>query len=253
MRPAEDTCGQCHKATEWHGDQLLVKHHFQSDEENTPSINVLLMKTGGTTVEGHATGIHWHANPDATVTYLTTDDKRQRIPWVKMTAADGSEKVYFTEDFEESMLATGTLRTMDCLDCHNRPSHAFQGLEEAVDLALASGRISRELSSIRAVAIDALSQDWSADEGITAIERTLRQHYANATDGGTSPAPELVDSAVRELQRIWTHNVFRITVSPGTRTRVSTVTTAVCVVMTTNIGQRMKSPASPWIVKSATR
>ena len=36
---------------------------------------------------------------------------------------------------------------MDCMDCHNRPSHTFELPERALDEAMAAGHISAKLPS----------------------------------------------------------------------------------------------------------
>ena len=59
------------------------------------------------------------AMPDA------TDEDRQNIPWIRVTdVASGTAKVFRTEEFTGEP-PRDRIRTMDCIDCHNRPAHAF--------------------------------------------------------------------------------------------------------------------------------
>ena len=45
-------------------------------------------------------GIHWHVSDTERVEYYATDDKRQEIPWMRVTnLADGTSRVFRTEEF----------------------------------------------------------------------------------------------------------------------------------------------------------
>jgi hypothetical protein len=52
-----------------------------------------------------------------------------------------------------AQLGGGEHRTMDCMDCHNRPTHAFELPDRALDQAMAQGRISPELPYINKQAL----------------------------------------------------------------------------------------------------
>jgi hypothetical protein len=124
LRPAKDTCGHCHSPDDYIGDRLRVVSTHQEDEENTPIYSVLSMHVGGGNDGGK--GIHsWHVSDDKTTTYLATDAERQEIPVVCVTDSKGEVTEYRADGVEvsEELLASGEWRTMDCIDCHNRPSH----------------------------------------------------------------------------------------------------------------------------------
>ena len=56
LRPARETCEQCHWPQRFAGDKLLVRTKFADDEKSTPQVTVLLLKIGGqagTDVRGH--------------------------------------------------------------------------------------------------------------------------------------------------------------------------------------------------------
>ena len=90
----------------------------------------LKMKIGGTFSElGLAEGIHWHINPNVDISYYSNDEKNLSIPWVKYTnKKTGKSVIYQNEDnpLEESEIDPNLLHTMDCMDCHNRPSHSYR-------------------------------------------------------------------------------------------------------------------------------
>jgi hypothetical protein len=72
------------------------------------------------------------------------DEKRETIGVVELTRPDGS-----TSTFKAPNAAQGTSwRTMDCVDCHNRPTHIYRTPEDEIDLAMAEGRIDRTLPFI---------------------------------------------------------------------------------------------------------
>ncbi len=64
LRPAQDTCEECHWPRKFWGAQLKTFTHFGSDEQNTPRAITLLIKVGGgdPTLGPAGGGIHWHMN-----------------------------------------------------------------------------------------------------------------------------------------------------------------------------------------------
>src|SRR5207248_3067342 len=83
LRPAQETCEQCHWPEKFFGAQLKVFDHYMYDEQNTPREVRLLIKTGGGSPQnGVVSGIHWHMNIASEITYVTTDRQHQVIPWV---------------------------------------------------------------------------------------------------------------------------------------------------------------------------
>ena len=85
LRPAPETCEQCHWPEKFFGAQLKVFNHYAYDEKNTPrQIRMLINVGGGSPATGLVTGIHWHMNIANEVTYIATDDHRQVIPWVRI-------------------------------------------------------------------------------------------------------------------------------------------------------------------------
>ena len=47
LRPARETCEQCHWPEKFHGDKFLVRTKYADDEANTASTTVLVLKIGG--------------------------------------------------------------------------------------------------------------------------------------------------------------------------------------------------------------
>ncbi len=95
LRPASQTCEQCHWPRRFWGAQLKVFNHFASDEANTPRQVRLLIKTGGgdPNLGSEAAGIHWHMNIANKIEYKS-DPKRQNISWVRRTDRNGNVTEY---------------------------------------------------------------------------------------------------------------------------------------------------------------
>jgi hypothetical protein len=164
------------------------------------------MKIGGGNPEyGRAEGIHWHMNIANTVEYIARDEKRQDIPWIRVTDSEGNVTVFESqsEPLTPEELEEAEVRQMDCIDCHNRPSHIYNAPARAVNLAMSTGRISTDLPFIKRTATAILTAEHeTSEEALTAIEDSLRIEY----DGSADPA--LVTQAVEAVQSIYETNFF---------------------------------------------
>ncbi len=205
LRPARDTCEQCHWPTKHVGDKLSVRTKFADDETNTESKTVLLMKVGGQ--QGSAsTGIHWHVDRGVQIRYLS-DRSRQNIYDIEMTTADGKKRVYKTD-----AAPTGPTewRTMDCVDCHNRPSHTFYPADKEVNNAMQDGRIDKTLPFIKREAMRVLQEGQyaSKEEAQAGIAREVEGFYKTSyADVATAKAAQ-IKAAGTALGEIYSWNVF---------------------------------------------
>ncbi len=86
LRPAQETCEQCHWPSISPGEKEVVNTYFKSDEQNTRWTIALLHedRRRQSATEEPAGGIHWHMNIANEITYAATDTLRQTIPWVRM-------------------------------------------------------------------------------------------------------------------------------------------------------------------------
>jgi nitrate/TMAO reductase-like tetraheme cytochrome c subunit len=207
MRPARDVCGTCHWAGKGFGNVVRAKREYADDETNTETMTILLLGVGGPglpATSGRA--IHWHADPRVRIEFISSDHERQTIPYVSVTDAQGNVREYTADGTKPEDLAKGERRVMDCIDCHNVVAHRISPTaEQAVDTAIAAGRITRSLPFVRREAVRLVKADHaSVDEGVTAIGRELRAFYASRSgvDSGQ------LDNAVSSLQSIYRRNVF---------------------------------------------
>jgi nitrate/TMAO reductase-like tetraheme cytochrome c subunit len=208
LRPARDTCEQCHWPEKFHGDKVRVIREYGDDEANTESATTLRMHIGGIAPGvGVASGIHWHVSEANRIEYIATDDKRQVIPWVRLTDGRGKDIVYRAEGVTDEQLAQGERRTLDCVDCHNRPAHTFAwSAERAVDDAITAGAIDRTLPFARRQTVAAIKAPYaSKDEALRGIADALTSYYRANPAGAT---PEAVAKAVDAARRLYLRNVF---------------------------------------------
>src|SRR5664279_4770715 len=211
LRPARETCEQCHWPQRFTGDKFLVNTSYKDDEKNTPQKDVLLLKVGGRTWQG-SVGIHGrHLADNARIRYISTDNERQTIPVVYYTDDKGKTTEFISTDTKptQQQLDKGEHRTMDCVDCHNRPTHAFDIPENAVDKQMSIGRISPELPYIRKKAVEVLKVNYSArDVAQQSIKEELNKFYRTNYPQIYQTRRTLVEQAGEEVAAIYLRNIF---------------------------------------------
>jgi len=181
LRPARETCEQCHWPGKHFGDKVRVFGRFRSNEANTPMYSAMVLRTGGGSLDmGRHGGIHWwHIESDNTIRYLATDDRRLEIGWVELTTPEGEVRSY-TRDGEEppSTDAIASARTMDCIDCHNRPTHEFPPPAKAMDWVLETHSEMGELPYYKREALRLVETPYSTrSAGIEAVRVGLSDYY----------------------------------------------------------------------------
>jgi hypothetical protein len=212
LRPARETCEECHWPQKFYGAQLLQIPYFRYDETNTSDQINLMMKTGGGSSRlGQSAGIHWHMIIDNSITFAARDEQQQDIAWFKVVGAFGQEREYTSLDkpISREELAKLPKHTMDCMDCHNRPTHVFTPPDRAVDLALNNGSIKKDLPWIKKVATEALMAPYSDSE---TARREIRDRIFNfyATSYPDTYASRATDlqEAVTIATGIYSRTVF---------------------------------------------
>lgn len=212
LRPARETCERCHWPQKFHGEQLKVVTKFSEDEKNTPLKTVVLMKTGGGDKEsGIAEGIHWHMNIANQINYIAVDSARQIIPWVRLVDLRGNMTEFFSTDSPVPLdsLKKFPIRTMDCMDCHNRPTHIYRLPDEAIDLAMLAGFINPKLPYVKKVSLELLTQDYKDHPStLEKIEKGLVDYYKTNYDYIYVAKQEDIRKAAGKLKEIYSSNVF---------------------------------------------
>lgn len=212
LRPAQETCEQCHWPEKFFGAQLKVITRFGHDEKNSVrQIRSLLRTGGGSPTSGINSGIHWHMNIGNEVWYGASDPQRQKIPWVRIKDRQGKVTEYFDRSVSltAEQLKKLDIRRMDCIDCHNRPSHIFRDPDGAVDLALLAGLIDSTLPYVKRQAVHALSQSYSTKEDAkNSIATALDAFYLKQYPKVHEERRDAIKKAVSEVQKIYQTNIF---------------------------------------------
>lgn len=204
LRPAQDTCEKCHWPEKSHGNVEINYEHFLSDKKNTPYAARMLLHVNKPGADGHAGGIHWHASKTERVEYYASDDKRQEIPWMRVTnLTDNSTRVFRVDTFKGEPPAD-KIRVMDCMDCHNRPAHVFPTANDAVEHAMLRGTLSTKIPNIKRLAVQAITQE-KITTGAEAPQKIAEFLRSKVTDPALTPD---VDGAIKELQGIFATSIF---------------------------------------------
>jgi len=211
LRPARETCEQCHWPQRFSGDKFIVKTDYKDDEKNTPETTALVLKIGGRTWQG-SVGIHGrHLDQGSRIRYIATDEQRQVIPVVYYTDDKGKTVEYVSTDIKVSkeQLAKSEKRVMDCIDCHNRPTHAFELPESAVDLRIYRGLISAELPFIKKKAVELLKADYpDRDTAQKKIVEGVTSYYRSTYPDIYNTKRALVEQSAGNVAGIYMQNIF---------------------------------------------
>jgi nitrate/TMAO reductase-like tetraheme cytochrome c subunit len=226
LPPVTDTCLRCHSLESITANggpvKLVLRPTYAQDKSNTRAIvAVVLRPVGLTTADGSAEagssddanprGVHWHVQQN--VTYTSSDIRSQTIDTVQVTNEDGTKTDYIsaakvglsvnaTPDITK-LQADTNLRTMDCLDCHNRAGHGTPTPAQAIDISMSSGTISPALPFIKKNAVAVLDADYaSIDEADKAIDG-LRSTYQTTYSTLATKYADKLDEAITEIKSIY--------------------------------------------------
>ncbi len=200
LRPARETCEKCHWPEKFLGNVDVTFDHYLSDKKNTAYSVRLLLKVNNGRPGSPLAGIHWHVSKDSSVEYYAADEKRQDIVWMRVTnKKNGTQKIYRNEEFKGEPPA-GTIRMMDCIDCHNRPAHVFPTANDAIEKSLALGTLPATLPNIKRTAVQAMLQkDLTTASAPAKIAEFIKTKYQGSPE---TPA------AVAAVQQIYAETIF---------------------------------------------
>jgi hypothetical protein len=205
LRPARETCEACHWPQKYGEDRLRVIDKFGDDETNSPNKTVLLMKIGG---GNHGIGIHGtHLGVGVKIRYGYSDVQRQTIPWIEYNGPAG--KTVYRADGAPADAKGLTVREMDCMDCHNRPSHGYKLPDRAVDDAMVAGDLSTSLPFAHKKSIEILKAGYLNTEAATArIPAAFEAFYRDTYPAIYKDRQPEVERSARNLLAIYNRNVF---------------------------------------------
>jgi mono/diheme cytochrome c family protein len=202
LRPARETCEQCHTPSKFSGEQVKTVASFASDLANTKESYTLVLKVGGGD-SGVADGIHWHIS--SKVWYVPMDAERLQIGWVREEKPDGTVKEYINP--ADAAILTpefiaANKRLMDCVDCHNRTGHDFQSPEQLIDQALQDGSIDTSLPFIKKEALSIFNSTSANLKLLDSNLDNIRQYYQVNYPGMFEVSSAKIDQAVAKLKEI---------------------------------------------------
>jgi len=209
LRPARETCLECHWPEKFYTTRLKYEQHFLADSLNTEWNIQLKMKTGGHHSSTNLQeGIHWHINPNVKIEYISSSPSNEEIPWVRYIDLQTNDTIIYEDTWmplEEEDIVNSTPRTMDCMDCHNRPSHNYLQPSQFVDKSISSGEIP-QLPHIKYVAMELLRDPYSSlDTALYNIDQTIRlyyqENYPNLSDS-------MVIQAIEGISKGYRKNIF---------------------------------------------
>lgn len=209
LRPAREVCEVCHRPGLLHGNRIRVIQRFEPDRENTLTHTVLNLRVGGGDAPGmDAHGIHWHVSQNNEIRYQATDHKREEIVWVELTSDDGERRVWTRSGtfVDEAGIDEESTRLMDCVDCHNRPTHVYLPPDKALDQWMKDGLLDRSIPWIRKISEEVITRKYTSSEaamdGIAALPGLYRERYPTDWDAHG----DKVEATVPVLQEI--HSLF---------------------------------------------
>jgi len=189
-----ETCEQCHARERAISPRLRVIPSFKDDETNTRTSTVLLMRI--------ATIHTAHLGPGVHIRYAAADQKRQTIPWVEYTNQAATRSYLASGTKADSVRSLPTFE-MQCVDCHNRASHAFELPDRAVNQAMAGGQISPSLPFVKKESLELLKGD-----GPEKISPALSAFYLQKYPDVAARQSAEIHRAGEALAAIYQRNVF---------------------------------------------
>jgi hypothetical protein len=213
LRPARETCERCHWPQKFYTYHQKNEIHFLPDEKNTQWNIDLTLKLGARHSSlGLSEGIHWHINPDVRVEYIAADSSRQDIPWVRYTNLKTGEQQTFVDEEDppdSTLIATGEKRIMDCMDCHNRPSHDYRPPSFFVNSQIITDSIPKALPEIKSLSMELCEPEYgTTDSAMKAIARSIESFYNGNYPEVAEHDSVLIQRAIHGLQSAYKQNIF---------------------------------------------
>ena len=209
LRPAEETCKQCHSPGKYFSAIDFRRSYFLTEAGNKRWNMRMLLNIGGGDRQSY--GVHSHMNLDQEIYYAADDDKRQKISWIRSVDKRGHEMVFNSPDskYKEKMPAAAKIRKMDCIDCHNRPTHQFFAPYRLINEGMQYGKIDPNLPEIKEKCMEALSKKYATKKGgAKIIHAGLIQFYRRRHPEIFSAKPIQLERSIRYLLEAYSQNIF---------------------------------------------
>jgi len=208
LRPARETCANCHQPNRQSGSKLAFRVHFKSDEANTPQVTAMMFHLGGEErATGRWSGIHSHASTRQEIRYEVLDVHRAVIG--KIQKLEGGKVVKEWLPPKEQTGSVQEMRVMDCTDCHNRATHVYDASPEAaVTRALTEGRLDRKVPWIYAVGTGALAKAKPPRDRAEAYFREALEAGYTRDHAAQKPPAQVLEESAKALAALYLRNVY---------------------------------------------
>ena len=101
------------------------------------------------------------------------------------------------------------IRKMDCIDCHNRPSHIYKNPNIEINAFLASGAIDKSLPFIKMLGVQTLENYvYSRENSENDIRKYLYNYYDKNFPEISKNKKESLDKSIKSLSEIFSNNYF---------------------------------------------
>ena len=101
------------------------------------------------------------------------------------------------------------VRVMDCVDCHNRPTHIYKPAATALDDAMTAGKIPTDLPYFHREAMAVLTAEYDSKElALEEINRQMQAFYAEQHPEVIEEYSQPLETAIKGVQTIYHDNVF---------------------------------------------
>jgi hypothetical protein len=204
--PATQTCENCHWPQKFAGVTLRVINKYAEDEANTRTQTVLMMMVGGSRIAGiHGT----HFGPGIHIRFAAADPARQTIPWVEYrNTTNGEVHTFVNSDAAQDPVNALPTYDMECVDCHNRPTHTFDLPDRAMDKALAQGDIAVTLPYVKKKGVEVLKANYAtSNEAADKLPRAVVGFYQSNYPDLYAKRSQDIQQAAQAVLAIYDRNV----------------------------------------------
>ncbi len=109
----------------------------------------------------------------------------------------------------EDEIKNATVRRMDCMDCHNRPSHIYNSPDHALDVAILTGRIDYTIPFIKKIAVESMAKVYETeDTAMAEIASYITSFYRKEMPELYQQRRTTIDAAIKGTQDVFSQNIF---------------------------------------------
>ncbi len=145
------------------------------------------------------------------IDYVAADEKRQIIPYIHVKDPQGRVTEYYAQDstLSKEQVAKASRHRMDCVDCHNRPTHIYVPPDQAVDQALIAHKLDASLPYIKQQAVAALTGKYDTTEtAVQAIAHDIEGFYESKYPEVAKNKQLEIRNAIEEVQQVFRRTTF---------------------------------------------